>query len=108
MYHEITDKERLRRSIKSKVIILVVIAVIAACCAGYMLFQNNARTQGAYALRESILNMAKQACSIEGSYPSTLAYLEKNYALVVNHDDYVVSYECFAGNIMPTVVVTPR
>ena len=33
---------------------------------------------------------------------------EEHYGVVVNDDDYVVSYESFADNVMPTVVVTPR
>ena len=70
--------------------------------------QTHAREQGAAALRESIINAAKQCCAIEGSYPSTLEHLEEHYGVVVNDDDYVVSYESFADNVMPTVVVTPR
>ena len=35
-------------------------------------------------------------------------HLENDYGLVINHNDYVVSYEWFADNVLPTVVVTPR
>ena len=66
------------------------------------------KTQGAVALRDSILASAKQCCAIEGSYPSSLEHLEESYGLTINHDDYVITYECFADNVMPSVVVTPR
>ena len=66
------------------------------------------RRAGAAALRDSILASAKQCCAIEGSYPSSLEHLEESYGLTINHDDYVITYECFADNIMPSVVVTPR
>ena len=49
-----------------------------------------------------------RCCAIEGSYPSSLEHLEESYGLTINHDDYVITYECFADNIMPSVVVTPR
>lgn len=68
--------------------------------------RQDARRRGA--LRDSILASAKQCCAIEGSYPSSLEHLEESYGLTINHDDYVITYECFADNIMPSVVVTPR
>lgn len=108
MFHEITDQELARRR-KTRILVaaaIVAVALIAVLVA--MALQANAREQGAVALRDSIMNAAKQCCAIEGSYPSSLEHLEKNYGITINHDDYVVSYESFAGNIMPTVVVTPR
>ena len=83
MFHEITYTEEKRRRI----------AIVAACAA---------------ALRESILNAAKQCAAIEGSYPSDLQHLEDDYGLTINHDDYIITYECFADNIVPSVAVAPR
>ena len=37
-----------------------------------------------------------------------LAYLEDNYGLQINKDDYYVTYEAFAENLPPTVKVTLR
>lgn len=65
-----------------------------------------ARDQGAVALRDTVLQTAMQCFAIEGAYPQTLAYLEDNYGLTVNHDAYAVTYEAFASNMMPSVVVT--
>jgi len=73
-----------------------------------MLAQVRAREQAAVSVRESVLNAAKQCCAVEGSYPASLNHLEKNYGLVINHNDYVVSYEWFADNVLPSVVVTAR
>ena len=56
----------------------------------------------------AILNSAKQCCAIEGSYPASLEHLESDYGLRVNRDDYVITYEVFAENILPSVVVVPR
>ena len=86
----------------------LVAALALAAFAVYSVVQENAKTQGAVALRDSILASAKQCCAIEGSYPSSLEHLEESYGLTINHDDYVITYECFADNIMPSVVVTPR
>ena len=70
--------------------------------------QADLRERGAITVRDAILNGARQCCAIEGSYPSTLSYLEDHYGVRVDHDTYVVTYNAFADNVMPTVVVVPR
>ncbi len=108
MFHEKTDRELKARK-KRRIIVAacVVVLVIALGGLGFWV-RENARAQGAVALRDSILDAAKQCCAIEGTYPKSIKHLERDYGLTINHDDYVVSYEYFAGNIMPSVVVTPR
>ncbi len=108
MFHEITDAELGRRRKRRLVAALVVALACLAVCFGYFTVRANAREQGAKALQESILASARQCCAIEGSYPSSLEHLEQNYGLTINHNDYVISYECFAGNVLPSVVVTPK
>lgn len=90
---------------------LLTIALAAAAAAIFLLVsvaQASAHEQAALTLRESVLNAAKQCCAVEGSYPSSLEHLERSYGLTINHDDYVVSYEWFADNVLPSVVVTAR
>ncbi len=108
MYHELTYEQIKRRRAKrlATAIIVVALAVLVAFAA--ISAQASAREQAAMSVRESVLNAAKQCCAVEGSYPSTLEHLEKNYGLVINRNDYVVSYEWFADNVLPSVVVTAR
>lgn len=108
MFHEITDTQLKRRHTRLAVLVCVVVLLVVVACLTFAAVQANAREQGALALHDSIVNAAKQCCAIEGTYPSSLEHLEKNYGLSINHNDYLVSYESFADNIMPTVVVTPR
>lgn len=108
MFHELTYKEEGRRKKKCLVIAALVVAVCVAVVAVAGVARHNARVQGAAALRESILNAAKQCASIEGSYPSSLEHLEQSYGLTINHNDYIITYEWFADNVVPSVVVAPR
>ena len=108
MFHEITDQQLAKRRTRRIAVACAVACVLVAAFLIVGTLQTHAREQGATALRESIINAAKQCCAIEGSYPATLEHLEEHYGVVVNDDDYVVSYESFADNVMPTVVVTPR
>lgn len=109
MFHELTDNDIKRR--RKHIVVtacLVAALALAAFAVLYSVVQESVKTQGAVALRDSILASAKQCCAIEGSYPNSLEHLEESYGLTINHDDYVITYECFANNIMPSVVVTPR
>ena len=108
MFHEITDQQLAKRRTRRIAVACAVACVLVAAVLIVGVLQTHAREQGAAALRESIINAAKQCCAIEGSYPASLEHLEENYGVVINDDDYVVSYESFADNVMPTVVVTPR
>lgn len=108
MFHEITDSELARRRRVRIIVVCCLVVVAVLACLAYSAAQANAREQGAAALHDSIISAAKQCCAIEGSYPSSLEHLEQDYGLSINHDEYVVSYESFADNIMPTVVVTPK
>ncbi len=108
MFHELTDSEIEHRKRRRIVIACLVVAVCIVVALLFSVMQANAREQGALAIHDAIMDSAKQCCAIEGNYPSSLEYLEQNYGLTINHEDYVISYESFAGNIMPTVVVTPR
>ncbi|WP_165045646.1 MULTISPECIES: hypothetical protein [unclassified Adlercreutzia] len=108
MHHELTQ-DQLRHRARRRVGALL--AVVLIVIVGWFTFERidaSLREQGELSVRNAILGSAKQCCAIEGSYPSSLQYLEDNYGLVVNHDDYVITYSVFAGNVMPNVVVLAK
>ncbi|SEH48389.1 MULTISPECIES: hypothetical protein [Atopobiaceae] len=108
MYHELTQ-ERIKSRRRARIISLVVTVVLAVVCGlAVNAYRRSALEQGAASVREAILESANHCCAVEGSYPTSLGYLERNYGLVVNHNDYVITYEAYAGNVAPTVVVIPR
>ena len=101
MYHELTKQEIRRRTRKRMAGLLAIVLVV-------VLVWLSSNAIGASLVRNAILNSAKQCCAIEGAYPSSLAYLEENYGLVVNRSDYAITYEVFADNVMPNVVVLAK
>ena len=84
-------------------VLLIVVAWIYAGVAS-----NVATEQGAVTLRQTVLDSAMQCLALEGAYPPTLEYLEQEYGLVINRDDYVVTYVAYASNVMPSVQVVVR
>ena len=108
MFHELTYREMNQRIIRRVVAGVIIVALLVGLYFAAQVAIAGAREQATVSVRESVLNAAKQCCAIEGSYPAALSHLEENYGLTINHDDYVVSYEWFADNVLPSVVVTAR
>ena len=46
--------------------------------------------EGAAALKAAVERSAMQCYVVEGVYPPDLLYLEENYGLTVNHEDFYV------------------
>lgn len=108
MYHEVTFEQRKRRRRLNVIAVVVIVAVIVTVLIGINAANASLREQSTLSVRNSVIEASKQCCAIEGSYPSSLEHLEQYYGLVINHDDYVVSYEWLGDNILPSVVVTAR
>ena len=66
------------------------------------------KEEGAMAIRTMVQRGALQCYAVEGVYPPSLQYLEDNYGLQINTDDYYVTYEAFASNLPPTVIVQAK
>lgn len=94
------------KKIKLK-ILTVVLIIIFACCFYYGVenVQNTNEEEKFEILSDAIKRSAVQCYAIEGFYPPNIEYLEDNYGLVVDHDNYVISYRVFASNIMPDIEV---
>lgn len=56
-------------------------------------------------LEDTIRNYAVQCYALEGAYPETLRYLEDNYTLELNRDQFVYHYRFIGSNMMPEISV---
>lgn len=67
-----------------------------------------AREEQRTALYNAIVRATVHCYAIEGEYPMDVAYLEENYGIYVDRSKYIVSYDAFASNIMPTIQVLDK
>ena len=108
MLYELTYAElatRRKRRLAYAVLVLVIVVALGFAVAGA---REAARQQSTESVKQAIVKGAVRCLAVEGSYPSSVAHLEQNYGLVINHDDYDVTYEWLGDNVPPSVVVRPR
>ena len=59
-------------------------------------------------LETALSRSIAQCYAVEGVYPEDLDYLKEHYGLAYNEDEYFVSYDAFASNILPEIHVTRK
>ena len=95
------------------------IAILFALCAAVALIallaypavrqaKRDEAAESVQSITDTVKKRALQCYVIEGAYPESFAYLEENYGLTVNHEDYLIVYTPFAENLPPEVRVIPR
>ena len=95
---------------KKPLILRLIPAIVVIVIAGLLVLFFSARgsdltEESASAIKAAVERSAKQCYAVEGVYPPNLQYLQDNYGLQVNTDDFFISYEAFASNLPPDVVV---
>jgi type II secretory pathway pseudopilin PulG len=92
--------------------VIVTLAVLVMAAFGFIRLVSaaDARTEAEQEaqLLEAVRRATVTCYAAEGQYPPTLAYLEENYALRFDDERFIVSYDAFASNIMPSVSILRR
>ena len=98
-----TDKAKKHTGVWLLVLALVVLLVLV-----FLIFGHSGKDiseESTQAIQEAVRRSALQCYVVEGVYPSTLEYLEENYGLQVNREDFYITYDAFASNLPPEVHV---
>lgn len=101
-----SDKKKKHTFLITVVVVCLVIVGIIVAIAG-----NSGRDIGdesVAAITEAVRRSALQCYVVEGVYPPDLEYLEENYGLQINTQDYYVTYSAFASNLPPDIIVTAK
>lgn len=95
-------------AMKKWILPIICAAALLLCVPAARYIQADMQSGAQTALHQAILDAAVQCCAIEGTYPASVAYLEENYGLVIDHDRYIVQYEVFASNILPEIQIIQK
>ena len=101
-----SDKAKRKTGVFVLVLVLLLLALLTALRFGRS--GRDVSEESAAAIRETVRRSALQCYVVEGVYPPDLQYLEDNYGLQINTEDFVVVYDCFASNLPPTIRVIGR
>ena len=89
--------------------LVLALAVFAAIFIGVYLLLNKVGSASGEAetglVRDAVRSAVLTCYAVEGAYPTSLDYLKKYYGLAYNEDAYLVIYDAFASNIMPSIRV---
>lgn len=92
-----------------RVILTLLLAVVILCTLKILpRLKRDMTTESVTALKSAIEQSARQCYVVEGAYPPDLKYLEDNYGVKVNTNDFYITYDAFASNMAPNVIVTPK
>ncbi len=100
-----------KRSNKRPLILIVILLIIISLMVLFLVFKDSGKDlsdESAMAIRDAVRKEALQCYVVEGVYPPDLDYLENNYGLKINREDFYVTYDTFASNLPPDVIVTPK
>ncbi|MDO4869888.1 MAG: hypothetical protein Q4A65_06385 [Bacillota bacterium] len=85
--------------------VVIAIILVAVVLHGAFATTEEDIAAGEDAIRQTIQDRALQCYVIESAYPESLSYLEDNYGLTVNKEDYLIVYNSYADNQPPQVKV---
>lgn len=101
-----TKKEKI--SITSYLPVLIMIIVLGV----FVLFSNsmtNSNIEREKEILENAIDRSITQCyALEGVYPSDLTYLEENYGLIYNKEQFFVDYQYIGGNLRPDITIIER
>lgn len=90
---------------KSAVPLAVSLAFFLTGAAGIRVLSAHSVQESAELLEKNLKRAAVECYAIEGGYPESIRYLEQNYGIYVDEEQYVVHYEYVGANLPPDISV---
>ena len=87
--------------------ILFTIAIIVMVGYGLQQTQASSSAEGLRILEDSLRRAVVMNYAIEGRYPESLDYIERNFGIHIDRTRFAVHYRIFASNILPEITVIP-
>ena len=91
---------------------VIKLLLIAAVLVGAVFLVNRVSSAQETAETEIVRNAVKNAAltcyAVEGAYPDDIEYLREHYRLAYDEDQYLITYDAFASNMIPDIWVTEK
>jgi len=88
---------------------IAIVLLMAALLAGVWLLVSRVGNSSGEAqtkfVTDAVRNAALTCYAVEGAYPNDLEYLRSHYGLAYDQSRYIVRYDAFGSNLMPSISV---
>ena len=95
-------------NVKDGIKLLAIVAVLALAILLVNRISASQERAEAEIVRDAVVNAALTCYAVEGAYPDSVDYLRQHYRLAYDEDRYVVFYDVFSSNLIPTIDVKER
>jgi len=85
--------------------ILFSAAIMCMIIFGLWQTEKSSKTEGLRILEDSIRRAVIVCYAVEGRYPDSIEYIEKNFGIYIDRSKYEVFYSIFASNLLPEITV---
>ncbi len=101
-----TSRNKQKNSIfKLLLPVLLFVMIVVVVLVGVQNVSTSASEERLAAMEQAVLRTVVQCYAIEGRYPSSLAYLEDNYGLIIDDERYIYHYQVYGANLLPGIAV---
>ena len=104
------EKPNLKKRILDSVSLPVVtfLAILALFLYGISAISDTAADEEKHNLENALERNIVHCYAVEGIYPPTLDYIEQNYGLTYDTDQFMIDYQVIGSNLMPHFTVIER
>ena len=85
--------------------ILFTVTIMVMVVFGLRQTGESSNAEGLRILEDSLRRAVIMNYAIEGRYPESIEYIESNFGIYIDRTRFIVHYEIFASNILPTITV---
>lgn len=85
--------------------LLILVILLAGVGASAATLDGSSREHARQIAEDAVRRAAVTCYAVEGCYPATYEYLCENYPVGVDPEKFLVYYDVFASNIMPSISV---
>jgi len=87
--------------------IIFTVAIMVMVVYGLQQTSESSSAEGLRILEDSLRRAVVMNYAIEGRYPESIEYIERNFGIHIDRTRYAVHYRVFASNILPEITVVP-
>jgi len=87
--------------------VIFTVAVMLMIVSGLRQTSESSSAEGLRILEDSLRRAVVMSYAIEGRYPESIEYIERQFGIHIDRTRYVVHYRVFASNILPEITVIP-